>query len=128
MRVFVVIALVTEVATIILFQLLLPPPPLRVQCRTHCVGASSPGHHAAFLLIVAEAFWGFQSGRTRGLEVLGGDCSRYGRGVGALDVCGIGNPSGGAKGGVVEGAGVDVDKAFADAIFYGRKVGSPELV
>lgn len=62
------------------------------------------------------------------MEVFRGDGGGNRRGVGALDVCGVGDPSCGAECGVVEDAGVEIDQAFTDAVFDRREIGGPQLV
>jgi hypothetical protein len=123
-----VVAFITQVTAVILLEYLLPPPALRIQRGSHGVVATSTRDHAAFLFILAKALGRLQSSRARSLEVLRSDSGRNWWGVGALDVSGIRDPTCGAKGGVVQDIGVDVDQSLADAVFDRRKIGGAELV
>ena len=128
LSVIVVIALITQITTVVFLEYFLPPPALRVQGWSHRVVATATGDHAAFLVIVAKALWRLQTSRARSLEVFGGDSSGYGWGIGALDVGGIGRPTRSAECGVVQDTGVDVDQSLADAVLDRREVGCSKLV
>jgi hypothetical protein len=99
-----------------------------VQYGTNRVRAPTARDHAALLFILAKALWRLQPGRFRGLEVLGSDGGGDWRGVGALDIRRIRDPSCGAKGGVVQDIGVDIDQPFADTVLDRREVRGPEQV
>lgn len=115
--VFLVIALITEITAVILFKYLLPTPALRVQRWPDSVVASASSDHSTLFFIVAKALRRLQSSRARGLKVLRGDSGGDGRGVGALDVCRVGDPAGGPKSGIVQDIGIDVNQSLADAVF-----------
>lgn len=62
------------------------------------------------------------------MEVFRGDGGGDWRGIGALDVCGIGYPSRRAECRVVQDARVEIDEALTDAVFDSGEIGGAQLV
>lgn len=119
------ITIITQVATVVLLLLFAMPPSSNIWAWGYCLGASSLGDHSTFIILIVEP-GGSETSRLWGCrEVVRCDrCWDRGR-VSSLDFSDIGSPSRSAETGVVEDGGVNIDEAFANAIFDICQVRSP---
>lgn len=121
------ITLITQVATVILLLLFAMAPSSNIWAWCYCLGASSLGYHSTFIILIVETCGSKASRPWRCGEIVRRDrCWDRGR-VSSLDFSDVCGPSSGAETGVVENRGVDINEAFANAIFDICQIRSSQL-
>ena len=123
----VLVALVTQITTIILFMLLSSSPSFSHKPWAHCLITSPTRNHTPFLFIFPKAYRCKASGANRSREIIRGYRSRDWRRVGPRYVGKICRPSCGTETWIIEDSRINIDETFANTVFNVCQVGCAQL-